>query len=56
VIRAADRDSTGAWSPVKISDVTDGGPYLLVTPDNSRLGNAASKLWRMGYRFHKFVF
>lgn len=40
----------GAWSRAKISDVTDGGLYLLVTPDNSRLGHAASKLWRMGYR------
>ncbi|MGJ4940354.1 hypothetical protein ACQR1W_07240 [Bradyrhizobium sp. HKCCYLS1011] len=29
-----------------------GGLYLLVKPDESRLGNAASKLWRMGYRFH----
>jgi Arm DNA-binding domain len=32
--------------------VTDGGLYLLGTPDNSRPGNAATKLWRMGYRFH----
>ena len=37
----------GAWSPAKISDVTDGWLYLLVTPDVSRPGNAASKLWRM---------
>ena len=42
----------GAWSPAKISDVTGGGLYLFVTPDESRPGNAASKLWRMGYRFH----
>jgi hypothetical protein len=42
----------GAWSPAKISDVTGGGLYLFVTPDDSRPGNAASKLWRMGYRFH----
>ena len=42
----------GAWSPAKISDVTGGWLYLLVTPDVSRPGNAASKLWRMGYRFH----
>ena len=42
----------GAWSPAKISDVTGGGLYLFVTPDQSRPGNAASKLWRMGYRFH----
>jgi hypothetical protein len=42
----------GAWSPAKISDVTGGGLYLFVTPDVSRPGNAASKLWRMGYRFH----
>lgn len=42
----------GAWSPAKISDVTSGGLYLYVTPDKSRPGNAASKLWRMGYRFH----
>ena len=41
-----------AWSPAKISDVTGGGLYLFVTPDESRSGNAASKLWRMGYRFH----
>ena len=41
----------GAWSPAKISDVTDGG-LLFVTPDESRPGNAASKLWRMAYRFH----
>ena len=41
-----------AWSPAKISDVTGGGLYLFVTPDESRPGNAASKLWRMGYRFH----
>ncbi len=46
----------GAWSPAKISEVTDSGLHLLVTPDNSRLGNAATKLWRMGYRFHRFVF
>ena len=31
----------GAWCPAKISDVTDGGLYLLVTPNNSRPGNAA---------------
>ena len=42
----------GAWSPAKISDVTGGWLYLFVTPDESRPGNAASKLWRMGYRFH----
>jgi hypothetical protein len=42
----------GAWSPAKISDVTGGGLYLFVTPDESRPGNAASKLWRMAYRFH----
>src|SRR5437588_10125549 len=42
----------GTWSPAKISDVTGGGLYLFVTPDVSRPGNAASKLWRMGYRFH----
>src|SRR4030081_1617584 len=38
----------GAWSPAKISDVTSRGLYLFVTPDESRPGNAASKLWRMG--------
>ena len=43
----------GAWGPAKISDVTGGGLYLFVTPDGSRPGNAASKLWRMGYRFHR---
>ena len=32
--------------------MTDGGLYLLVTPDNSRPCNAATNLWRMGYRFH----
>jgi hypothetical protein len=32
--------------------VTGGRLYLFVTPDASRPGNAASKLWRMGYRFH----
>ncbi|MCS3765841.1 MULTISPECIES: hypothetical protein [Bradyrhizobium] len=37
----------GAWSPATISDVTGGGLYLFVTPDQSRPGNAASKLWRM---------
>lgn len=42
----------GAWRPAKISDVTGGGLYLFVMPDASRPGNAASKLWRMGYRFH----
>jgi len=42
----------GAWSPAKISDVTGGGLYLFVTPDKSKPGNAASKLWRTGYRFH----
>ena len=42
----------GAWSPAKIPDVTGGGLYLFVTPDESRPGNAASKPWRMGYRFH----
>jgi hypothetical protein len=41
-----------AWSPAKISDVTGRGLYLFVTPDESRPGNAASKLWRIGYRFH----
>ena len=41
-----------AWSPAKISDVTGGGLYLFVKPDESRPGNAASKLWRIGYRFH----
>ena len=44
--------NNGAWSAAKISDVTGGGLYLFVTPDESRPGNAASKLWRMGYRFH----
>ena len=44
--------NNGAWSAAKISDVTGGGLYLFVTPDVSRPGNAASKLWRMGYRFH----
>jgi hypothetical protein len=42
----------GAWSPAKISDVTGRGLYLFVTPDESRPGDPASKLWRMGYRFH----
>jgi hypothetical protein len=37
----------GAWSPAKISDVTGGGLYLFATPDESRPGNAASKLWQM---------
>jgi integrase len=41
----------GAWSHAKISDVTGGWLYLFVTPDVSRPGNAASKLWRMDYRF-----
>ncbi|HVR57287.1 MAG TPA: integrase arm-type DNA-binding domain-containing protein [Pseudolabrys sp.] len=44
--------NNGAWSAAKISDVTGGGLYLFVTPDESRSGSAASKLWRMGYRFH----
>src|SRR4051795_1018401 len=38
----------GTWSPAKISDVTGGGLYLFITPDVSRPGNAASKLWRIG--------
>src|ERR1700761_5760696 len=42
----------GTWSRAKISDVTGGGLYLFVTPDKSRPGEAASKLWRIGYRFH----
>ena len=42
----------GVWSATKISDVTGGGLYLFVTPDESRPGNAASKLWRMDYRIH----
>ena len=41
----------GTWSPAKISDVTGGGLYLFVTPDKSKPGDAASKLWRMDYRF-----
>ena len=41
----------GAGSPARISDLT-GGRYLFVTPDGSRPGNAACKLWRMGCRFH----
>src|ERR1700732_828301 len=49
---ARPRFDNAAWSPAKISDVTGGGLYLFVTPDESRPGNAASKLWRMGYRFH----
>jgi hypothetical protein len=49
---AQPRFDNGAWSSAKISDVTGGGLYLFVTPDKSRPGNAASKLWRMGYRFH----
>jgi len=32
--------------------VTGSGLYLFLTPDESRPGNAASKLRRMGYRFH----
>jgi hypothetical protein len=47
-----DRNSTMArGAPAKISDVTGRGLDLFVTPDKSRPGNAASKLWRMGYRF-----
>lgn len=42
----------GAWSATKISDVTGGGLYLLVTPDLNRPGKAGSKLWQMAYRFH----
>ncbi|CAN7713520.1 Arm DNA-binding domain-containing protein [Bradyrhizobium sp. LjRoot220] len=38
--------------PAKISDVTGGGLYLFVTPDENRPGNTASNLWQMGYRFH----
>ena len=44
--------NNGAWSAAKISDVTGGGLYLVVTPDESKPGHSASKLWRMGYRFH----
>lgn len=42
----------GAWSATKISDVTGGGLYLLITPDPNRPGKAGSKLWRTAYRFH----
>src|ERR1700756_3165542 len=42
----------GAWSATKISDVTSGGLYLLITPDPGGPGKAASKLWQMAYRFH----
>ena len=49
---ARPRFDNGAWSTAKISDATGGGLYLFVTPDKSRPGDAASKLWRMGYRFH----
>jgi hypothetical protein len=44
--------NNGVWTAAKISDVTGGGLYLFVTPDESKPGNAASKLWRLGYRFH----
>jgi hypothetical protein len=37
----------GARSSAKISNVTGGGLYLFATPDESRPGDAASKLWRM---------
>ena len=37
----------GAWSSAKISDVTGGSLYLFATPDESRPGDATSKLWRM---------
>src|SRR5260221_10531848 len=47
---AGPKFDNGARSPAKISDVTGRGLYLFVTPDESRPGNAASKLWRMGYR------
>jgi integrase len=43
---------SGEWRATKISDVTGGGLYLLITPDPSRPGKAGSKLWRMAYRFH----
>jgi hypothetical protein len=49
---ARPRFDKGAWSPAKISDVTGGDLYLFVTPGDSRPGNGASKLWRMGYRFN----
>ena len=39
--------NNGAWSAAKISDVTGGGLYLLITPDPNRPGKAGSKLWRM---------
>ena len=49
---ARPKSDKGVWSPAKISDATGGGLYLFVTPDKNRAGDAASKLWRMGYRFH----
>jgi integrase len=49
---ARPRFDNGAWKPAKISDVIGGGLYLFVTPDTSNPGNAGSKLWRIGYRFH----
>jgi hypothetical protein len=49
---AQPRFDNGAWRPAKISEVTGGGLYLFVTPDRSKPGSAASKLWGMGYRFH----
>ena len=36
----------GARRPTKISDVTGGSLNLFVTPDESRPGNGASRLWR----------
>ena len=42
----------GIWSAAKISDVTGGGLFLFVTPDKGKPGDAASKLWRLSYRFH----
>lgn len=46
---AQPRFDNGAWTAAKISDVTGGGLYLFVTPDESRLGNVASKLWRISF-------
>jgi hypothetical protein len=49
---AAPKFESGEWRATKISDVTGGGLYLLITPDPGRPGKAGSKLWRMAYRFH----
>ena len=46
---ARPRLENGARSTTKISDVTGGGLYLLITPAANRPGKAGSKLWPIAF-------